>query len=115
MRVRTKVNNLFDELKQLPVNSPRRAEILKEYPALGTVKASVDAAEANLRGIRSQLANIENSAYQAKLAGKMELYDKYEAQAVTYRNNEKAAEKVLFGRAVEAANKAGFRREILGE
>jgi hypothetical protein len=115
MRVRSKVNGLFDELKQLPMESPRRAEILKEYPRLGMIKASVDAAEANLRGIRGQLANVENSAYQARLAGKIELADKYEAQAVTYRNNEKAAEKVLFGNAVEAANKAGFRREILGE
>ena len=115
MRVRAKVNGLFDELKQLPVNSPRRAEILKDHPAIGSVKNSIDIAEANLRSIRGQLATIENSAYQAKLAGKMELYDKYEAQAVTFRNSEKAAEKVLFGGAVQMANKAGFRREILGE
>jgi hypothetical protein len=115
MRVRAKVNGVFDELRQLPLNSPRRAEILKEHPMIDSVKNSIDIAEANLRSIRGQLAIVENSAYQAKLAGKMDLYDQYEAKAVAFRNSEKAAEKVLFGGAVQMANKAGFRRQILAE
>ena len=116
-RVSNKVNALFDELKQLPLNSPRRAEILKEYPPekLAMARSAVEALETNLRAIRGKVGIIENSAYQARLAGKIELAEKYEQQAVTYRNEEKQAERVLFGKMVEAANKAGFRREILGE
>ena len=116
-RISSKVNGLFDELKQLPLNSPRRAEILKEYPPekLAMARSAVEALETNLRAIRGKVGIIENSAYQARLAGKIELAEKYEQQAVTYRNEEKQAERVLFGKMVEAANKAGFRREILGE
>lgn len=115
MRVRKEVNSLFDELKQLPMNSPRRAEILKEYPQIGSARASLEAAEANLRAIRSQLAIAGNNAYQYRLAGKIAEAERYEEQVIGFRNNEKRAEKVLFDSTLQAANRAGFRRQILGE
>jgi len=79
----------------------RRAQILKQHPMIGNVKAMIGATDSKLRAININLKAIENNSRIS------------EAEKVKTRNNMEVLKKKYRAQLVDAAVKSGFRDEIV--
>ncbi|CAB5220280.1 hypothetical protein UFOVP236_17 [uncultured Caudovirales phage] len=108
-RVAAQVKADYEELRRTPTDDPRRAEILKEHPNIGTAEMVIKSVDQSLRGIRSGLHAAEQKAYQLRKDGQVEDANKMDKQVVDLTNQVKAAEKAQYSRATQAFIKAGYK------
>lgn len=111
-RVEQKVSALYRELEDHPMGDARFQQIMKEHPGLGRMKAGLTVINTELRGLRSDLREVEQSIYIIRKDGQIARAEQMEKDAVRLRNETKKAEKKLFEKFVTLATQHGFREYI---
>ena len=112
-RVSEEVNAAYKEFKRRPPSDPRSKEILQEHPNLAAAQSAIDISNKLIRDLRNSSNVLEEDAYQFRRAGKVALADKKEKDYAAFVNKQKAAEKLIYDRAITAFIKAGFEPLIV--
>lgn len=100
-RISESVNQKWSELQARDTDNARRAQILREHPNIGAMRALVQSTDQEVRRISQNLRVLETDPGYT------------EAQKVELRNKAEADKKVRFNRVVKQALKSGFRDEVL--
>ena len=112
-RVSEEVNAAYKEFKRRPPSDPRSKEILQEHPNLAAAQSAIDISNKLIRDLRNSSNVLEEDAYQFRRAGKVALADQKEKDYAAFVNKQKAAEKIIYDRAITAFIKAGFEPLIV--
>lgn len=97
------VDTRFKELQAPDTTEARRKEILKAHPGIGNAKAVLQSTDQQIKTMRRNLEALERDP---------KVSDEKKVEA---RNYYKDLEKKVTNRAVQAALKAGFREELIGD
>jgi hypothetical protein len=99
-RVSAQVSTLYAEYMSTQTSPERRAQIVKEHPGLGKVKALVAGVDQDIKKLNQQLKAVNESNAS----------DEYKVKA---QNRIKEEQKLLYKRAVKAAIQGGFRDAVV--